>query len=225
MPFNVEKANEVHQGKYDYSQVVFKNVDTKVQIICPIHGIFEQTPYHHISRQCGCRFCKGDKISVTKRDSLEAFIQKANPIHQNKYDYSMVVFRNYHDKVSIVCPKHGLFLQTPNNHIFSKNGCPQCGQNVSKSGRAWIESVCPQALRGHPITIEDHKFKVDGYDPTTNIVYEYFGKFWHGHPDYFNSDDINPRNGITFGKLYELTLEKIRIIEQSDFNFIYIWGD
>jgi len=56
----IEKAKEVHSDKYDYSEVVFKNVNTKVKIICPEHGMFEQLPYNHLKGQ-GCRKC-GRKV-------------------------------------------------------------------------------------------------------------------------------------------------------------------
>ena len=36
----IDKANMVHGGIYDYSQVVYKNSCSKVKIKCPIHGFF-----------------------------------------------------------------------------------------------------------------------------------------------------------------------------------------
>ena len=40
----VKKAIEVHDGKYDYSLVTYKKLKTKVDIICPVHGVFSQPP-------------------------------------------------------------------------------------------------------------------------------------------------------------------------------------
>lgn len=57
----VEKANKIHSGKYDYSEAVFVNVNTKVKIICPKHGEFEQTPYNHLKGQ-GCRKCGRESL-------------------------------------------------------------------------------------------------------------------------------------------------------------------
>ncbi len=53
----IEKAKSVHGDKYDYSKVEYINVDTKILIICPIHGEFYQTPYTHINQKCGCNIC------------------------------------------------------------------------------------------------------------------------------------------------------------------------
>lgn len=57
----VEKANKIHSSKYDYSEAVFANVNTKVKIICPKHGEFEQTPYNHLKGQ-GCRKCGRESL-------------------------------------------------------------------------------------------------------------------------------------------------------------------
>lgn len=56
-------CEEIHGGKYDYSKVVFTGTNNKVCIICPEHGEFEQTPYHHIKRKQGCPQC-GTKRSA-----------------------------------------------------------------------------------------------------------------------------------------------------------------
>ena len=53
----IKRARSIHGDKYDYSQVEVHGVDSKVTIICPIHGPFEQTPYKHIQRQQGCPVC------------------------------------------------------------------------------------------------------------------------------------------------------------------------
>lgn len=53
----VSKAQKVHRYRYDYSLADYVNSKTSVKIICPIHGIFEQTPNNHL-KGFGCRFCK-----------------------------------------------------------------------------------------------------------------------------------------------------------------------
>ena len=35
-----EKGKQLHNNKYDYSNVVYVNSRTKVKIICPKHGVF-----------------------------------------------------------------------------------------------------------------------------------------------------------------------------------------
>jgi len=52
----IEKAREVHGDKYDYSMVEYIHSDTKVKIICPQHGEFEQIPNSHL-QGAGCNDC------------------------------------------------------------------------------------------------------------------------------------------------------------------------
>ncbi len=53
----INLAVEVHGDTYDYSKVKYKNIDTKVEIVCPEHSSFWQTPYNHINNKQGCPNC------------------------------------------------------------------------------------------------------------------------------------------------------------------------
>lgn len=56
----ISDAIEVHGDKYDYSKVKYINSEAKVEIVCPIHGIFFQKPVTHL-RGKGCKLCAFDK--------------------------------------------------------------------------------------------------------------------------------------------------------------------
>jgi protein-arginine kinase activator protein McsA len=116
----IKKSSIIHNNKYDYSQVNYKNAHTKVIIICPIHGNFEQTPDSHV-RNHGCPSCNGGI-----KQSNEIFVKKANFIHGNKYNYSLANYTNNVTKIKIVCSIHGEFEQTPREHMQG-NGCQRCG--------------------------------------------------------------------------------------------------
>ncbi len=92
---------------------------SRVKIICPEHGIFEQTPLTHL-RSYGCSKCTNKKKLTSKE-----FIEKAILVHGNKYNYSLVDYKNNRFKVKIICTIHGGFSQTPTNHLKGK-GCPRC---------------------------------------------------------------------------------------------------
>lgn len=121
----IEEAKLVHDNKYDYSLVKYINNKTKVKIICPKHGIFEQSPVSHLSGK-GCTRCKFENQIKRNTKTTENFIQRANLIHDDKYDYSLVNYTGVFNKVKIVCSKHGVFEQRPNDHLVKKNGCPKC---------------------------------------------------------------------------------------------------
>ena len=121
----IEKAKQIHGNKYDYSKVNYVSSNTKVCIICPEHGEFWQTPNSHLNGN-GCSSCKGLKKLTTKE-----FIERAKQVHGNKYDYSKTIYVNKRTKVCIICPIHGEFYQTPHNHVYQKQGCPECGKKYA----------------------------------------------------------------------------------------------
>ena len=69
-----------------------------------------------------------------KRRTIEEFIKEANLIHNNKYDYSKVVYVNQTEKVKIICPIHGEFEQTPKNHLKGR-GCCKCGHERTNASK------------------------------------------------------------------------------------------
>lgn len=223
--FDVETAHQIHKGKYDYSKVVYKNVDTKVEIICPRHGVFRATPYKHIREEAGCPICKGENSGNRTRCTVNQFIDKARTIHGDYYNYSNVIYQNSHTLVDITCPNHGSFLQTPTNHIDGPNGCPKCSSSVSRTGTLWLDALnIPHLEREKLIIINGRRYKVDGFDPLTNTVYEYFGVFWHGCPKYTDHTKNNPKNYIPYKTLYEETLRRIITLETAGFIVVYEWG-
>ncbi len=120
----VVRAKESHGDKYDYSKVVYINLNTKVTITCPKHGDFEQTPSGHLSGK-GCNKCGNERRRLSCTSNIEKFIVKAKRVHDDTYDYSKVVYNGCHIDVTIICPKHGDFEQTPTNHL-SGQGCNDC---------------------------------------------------------------------------------------------------
>lgn len=65
------------------------------------------------------------KLYIT---SLEAFIEAANIVHANKYDYSLAEYKSSHNKINIICPIHGVFRKSSNAHVSLKQGCPKCSK-------------------------------------------------------------------------------------------------
>ncbi|PYY31515.1 hypothetical protein [Curtobacterium sp. MCBD17_030] len=129
-------ATKLHDGRYDYTHVGrnYVNGDTKVTIICPEHGPFEQTPREHRrvrytpwgpQRGQGCRDCKGFNASMEVR--RDRFVAKAVQVHGQRYDYSEVIYVDAKTDVTVVCTDHGAFSVRPDNHTYKHPaGCPDC---------------------------------------------------------------------------------------------------
>ena len=64
------------------------------------------------------------------RSTTQKFVEKAITIHGDKYCYSSVSYFSAHEKVSIICKIHGIFLQRPNDHL-NGSGCPKCKNIIS----------------------------------------------------------------------------------------------
>ena len=73
-----------------------------------------------------------------QKSTTKEFINKAQKIHGDKYDYSLVEYIGSFSKVKIICKKHGEFIQMPNKHLCGR-GCPKCGKRLSTE--EFIKSV------------------------------------------------------------------------------------
>lgn len=220
----IATALQIHPKKYSYSSVDYKNARTKVQIICSTHGSFWQTPDNHLHGH-GCPMCMAEIFSKSKRSSTEKFVQSAKTIHVAFYDYSLVVYQNAKTKVKIICPNHGQFSQTPNDHLGG-HGCPKCVKVVSSLETLWLDILNIPKDQDHrqvSLMVNGRLFKVDGFNPTTKTVYEFYGDYWHGNLNKFKANELNLLNKQSFGELYAATIEKEQILKSAGYNVISIW--
>lgn len=168
----IEKAQQVHGDKYDYSKVKYENAFKKVIIICPKHGEFLQDPSNHLQGK-GCPKCAIEKNSSTRLKDVSEFIKKANKVHNNKYDYSKVDYKGAHKPVCIICPIHGEFYQTPNRHLTG-HGCSKCSKVYS-----WTKEEFLQKAK----EIYGNKYDYSNINYVNNktkvcIICPIHGKFW-----------------------------------------------
>lgn len=148
----IEKAKSVHGDKYDYSEVKYVNSHVPVTIICPEHGKFEQAPYSHLNGR-GCYKCgrikSGEKAAARNVLQTSEFIEKAKEVHGDRYDYTKVNYVNNQEKVCIICPEHGEFMQAPQVHLRG-SGCPSCKESS-------LEREIYDFLKGKNVSFEREK--------------------------------------------------------------------
>ncbi len=222
----IKSAREKHGNKYEYSE--YKSLRTKIKINCVEHNhTFEQYPWNHLSNKVGgCKFCR--KKDFRERQCLQPqeFIEKAKEIHNNEYCYDNTKFFSTRGKIEVICRKHGSFSLRASHHIYEKQGCPKCSVSVSGKEISWLNSINIPDDSEHrqvKIKINNKRYFVDGFDPTTNTIYEFLGDFWHGNPNVFEKEKYNTILNKTFGYLYEKTFDKIESLKQNGYNVIYIW--
>lgn len=286
----IEKARIVHGDYYDYSLVEYVNAKTKIKIICPIHGIFEQISNSHL-RNSGCYTCGRKKANESRKLTTEQFIEKAKKVHGAKYDYSFTKYDGGSEYLDIKCPIHGLFIQKATKHL-SGNNCKQCANDLlrldtktfikkckekyseynydyskteyidcfteliitcpkhgdfitnshkfyskgrickqcvnrtsSKPEKIWLDYLnIPLENRNVYINIGEKQLCVDGIDYKNNIIYEFYGDYFHGNPEVYKKNEINKRLNKTFGELFLKTKSKEKYIKKnSDFKLVTMW--
>jgi len=112
----LEEFKAKHGDRYDYRESVYLNARTKIGIGCRKHGIFYMLPTNHL---------RGQNCPACRKSDHEEVICKLIKIHKNKYDYSLLDFKNLTDKVKIICPTHGVFEQNLQDHLKGHK-CPKC---------------------------------------------------------------------------------------------------
>jgi very-short-patch-repair endonuclease len=115
----LDKCRKIWGDKYDYSTTIYKSSHEYIEYTCKEHGIIKQIAYTHLKSCCP----KCSRIKYTK----DNFIEKANKIHNNIYDYSLIESVNgVNSIVDIICNIHGTFSQKISEHINSIYGCKKC---------------------------------------------------------------------------------------------------
>lgn len=132
---------KVHGDKYDYSKADIVDNGTKITIICPEHGEFQQAPMGHSLGQ-GCQKCYDQyRRGKARKVSKEEFIARAKLKHGDKYDYTeTIVGQTLNDKAWIRCPEHGLYLQSLLGHLCG-DGCAKCSGKYNMSNKEYIQLV------------------------------------------------------------------------------------
>lgn len=213
----IEKARRVHGDKYDYSKVDYKDANTKICIICPIHGEFWQTPSKHTNAKQGCPKCSNN-IKVT----TEEFIKRAINIHGNKYDYSKVDYVNNKTKVCIICPKHEEFWQIPYNHLHGED-CIKCvRERISQQYASTLEEFIEKAKRVHGDRYDYSKVEYKNAQTKVRIICPEHGEFLQTPHKHLQGHGCSQCKYSRLEQQVQILLEnnKIEYVSQQTFDWL-----
>lgn len=172
----ISRAKAVHGDKYDYSKTTYVKSKSKVTIICPDHGEFQQIPNSHLNGS-GCFYCGSIKRHESKKLKLGDAIQKCIDTHGSKYDYSKVKYNFVTDTVDIVCKSHGLFSQILINH-YRGQGCPKCGkESMSEKQKMEPSEFLKRSRLLHGDRYEYELSDFENYRSKVNITCKKHGRF------------------------------------------------
>ena len=211
----IERSKKIHGDKYDYSQLTYINNSTPVKIIYE-GNIYYQNPNNHL---------RGFKCENIKGLTTEEFILKSRKIHGDKYDYSLVDFKNVRSKIKIIY--NGLiYEQLAYLHLEGKG--PRGTENRSSKGEEFISNF----LKMNAIKyIRQHWYSecrnilplpFDFYLPDLNLLIEYDGRqhfesidLWGGEEE-FEKRKINDNIKNSFCEKNGIPLLRISHLEDVD---------
>ena len=176
----IKKLKKIYGDKYDYTKVKYVDSRTKITLICKKHGEFTKLPGDLLKGKA-CKKCNknGRKNRIKTRDEFE---YESRKVHGNKYDYSKVVYARSKSKVCIICPEHGEFWQTPNNHL-NGCGCPKCSGSVKRDYKSFID----KAKKIHGDKYDYSKVEYRNSKTKVCIICPEHGEFWQTPSEHFNN--------------------------------------
>lgn len=206
----IERAILKHGNKFDYSKVNYNTLDDEIIIICPIHGEFNQTGTNHLKNKHGCPNCAIDSQKVKIND----FVKISNQTHGNKYDYSLVKYDIIDDKVKIICPIHGIFLQKASNHMRYR-GCRKCNSHPMDTTTFIQKSI---KIHGELYSYENTEY-IPSRRPRVNITCKIHGEFNQLVRAHLQGSGCpkcrNSKGEIAIGNI----LDELGIIYEKEFRF------
>lgn len=203
----IKESNKIHNGFYNYDNSIYTSFNDRIDIECPIHGVFSAHAGFHMNRGTGCPECGKEKSALSRTSNTEEFVEKALKRHNGFYKYSKVDYKNINLPVIITCPKHGDFKQKPSHHLQGK-GCTKCRSNKSKLERELYETIL-----NHIKAESSNKKILDGYEidiyvPEKKIGIEFDGLYFHSDAfvdKYYHVDKtkLAKEKGVTLIHVFE----------------------
>lgn len=185
----IRQATKTHNNFYNYDKVIYNGPNTPVLVVCPKHGEFKIRLWNH---------AKGDRCPLCgagKRRTTNDFIVLANEVHGNKYDYSLVEYKSAKKKIIIICPIHGEFKITPDQHLgHHKQGCPKCKASKGEREiyRVLVKTgitnfICEKQFESCVAPGTNLPLRFDFYLPDHNLLIEYDGQAHYKKVNYSGS--------------------------------------
>ncbi len=218
----IKEGSNIHENQFDYSAILeIHSVHQRVNLQCKICEFsFETRVDNHIYRKSGCPRCS-QRLGVNFQDA----IGKAKQIHGDLFEYTSNDSFTTSSKLEITCKSCHIIWNTKyHNHVSRKSGCPRCAKKryVSALETAWLDSLdIPKEARNVFIKLLNRRaVNVDAFH--NNIVYEFYGGYYHGDPRIYTSDVWNDRCQMTMGELYENTITRYNHLSATH-NVKFVW--
>jgi hypothetical protein len=211
----IERAKKIHHDKYDYSRVCYVNMRTPVEIICPIHGSFFQTPAKHVKTgKCEAQGCPQCRYSRQKQ-TFQSRYGVDNPMRKKE------------------------FVDT-NWEMKKKNGSCNSSKPEDQMYRELVDTFGKMNVKRNYNKDERYPFHCDFYIVSHDIFIELNGTWFHGGHffDRNSEEDMKTlrlwesraKNGRPIYKeaIYRWTIDdlcKRKTAETNGLNYLVFWDN
>lgn len=113
----IKESRDIHGLRYKYENSIYIGNHKKLEIICPLHGSFWQTPHMHLHRdKCGCPKCNFSK----GEQAITSYLDKNNITYecQKIFDDCRNPKTNYPLKFDFFIPSKNLLIEYDGSQHF-----------------------------------------------------------------------------------------------------------
>lgn len=243
----IDFVNLVKEANPDIEVIgQFAGVEKKITIACSHSGQTDVYAYRLLKPNKHC--CKKGYYDSKKGKgkSLQERIDMYKEIAPEFISFDECFLHEHQKLHNLYCSVHNLHFSQWFNSLRLGLACPECGKEklrtsgktnivaarqaqfekgsakfVSRAETEWLNEL-NIPVRQYWLT--DLKYSVDGFDPSTNTVYLYHGKFWHGCPDSYDPEMIHPILKVKMKELYKKTMHWENKIKAAGYNLVTEWG-
>lgn len=247
--YTEEEFIELVKQVNPHYQIVGKFIDTSTKILVKCnHSTRKIVAWQLIKPRKYCCNKEYHRVRIPlQTKSIDIRKLEIENLFNTKIDVSMIEYNDARDKILYLrCVKHNKMFDKWVSSLMSGIGCPDCHKEINKpksirsaalgrksqisSGKArfisksetkWLDSL-NVPIRQH--WLSDVKYNVDGFDPISNTVYLYHGRFWHGCIETFDPEMIHPILKVKMKQIYEQTLEWESKIKNAGYQLVVKWG-
>lgn len=220
------------------------NTDTKIEYKCK-HGSYFSRPWQIIKLKHCCRkgYYESGKMWASQTLSIKERLDWYKQTRPNLIFNDATLIKGHRNKfANIKCSLHPEIIFEGISTKQHCTPCPTCKVEefktlmslrkgifhathkitpVSRAEKKWLDEL---NVPERQYWVPEVKYRVDGYDPNTNTVYLYHGKFWHGCPKTYDPEMIHPVVKIPMKDLYERTIYYENKIKEAGYKLITKWG-
>lgn len=199
---------------YDYSLTVptISKCYDKYKIICPNHGIQEIVARTFLKN--GCPKCNNGQNFIKRDYTNKEFINELKNIWKDKYDFSLVEYKDPKHKIKVICPKHGLFYREPIRMINNEHkGCPYCHESFLENDiDDFLKNNCIEFIR--QFKIQGSLKRLDFFLPKYKCGIE-----CQGRQHFYQNSIFNKKENIE--DIYKLDKDKYELFNSNNIKIFY----